>query len=363
MYELTRSIRMLFPRSVAAASAVVALLVGPYAGRAMAVHQDGTGFDACVAQSTGFMRAWLGSPFRTTNIYLNSPQVAPDCRSQHELSAQWVRTVRTNGWSLLPIYVGLQAPCRDDRSNGAFTASDARQAGRAAASNAVEQMRSLGLGPHNPVYLDVEPYDTSRARCADAVVNFVDAWTQSMHGHGYLAGVYAHATRGIEPIARSANPRPDDVWWALFNGKPSTAYPTLHGHWQGHRIHQYAAETTSNTSTYNDEGPLQIGRDSVHADVVGRLAPGSVSSYQASTPYDETAQAFLPLKERASPNTSAPVTATYAYGDLLSISCQTTGQEIYGDSVWDRLSDGGYVFDLYTTTTGGLGYTASIPGC
>lgn len=309
------------------------------------------------------MRSWLGSPYRITNIYLHSAQTAADCRAQPELTPQWVRTVRTNGWALLPIYVGRQAPCRDDRTQKGFTAAGARSSGRSAASSAVDQMHALGLGKHNPVYVDVEPYDVTNRHCSAAVVAYVEAWTSTMHRHGYIAGVYAHANRGIEPIALDAKPRPDDVWWALYNGRPSTAYPTLHGHWSGHRIHQYDAETAAQSSTYNDQGPLQIDKDSVHADVVGALSPTSGGTYRASTPYDTQTHAFLPLKERASPTTSAAVTGNYAYGDALAITCQTTGDRIFGDNVWDQLSDGGYVFDLYTTTTGGIGFTAGMPRC
>ena len=341
----------------------VVLLLPLGAGPAHAARYDGKGFDSCVAQSTGFMRSWLASPYRAAGIYLKSSQLAPDCRAQPELTRQWVRTVRSNGWALLPLYIGRQAPCRDDRSKKGFTSSGARSSGRSAAGTAVDRMRSLGLGKHNPIYLDLEPYDTARARCAAAVVDFVEAWTRALHRRGYIAGVYAHATRGIEPIARSASPRPDDVWWALFNGDPSTSYPTLHGHWKGHRIHQYAAQSTANGSTYNDQGPLQIDKNTVHADVVPRLSPSSVSTYRASTPYDPSSGSFLPLKERASPTTNSSVTGTYTYGEALTITCQTTGEEIYGDDVWDKLSNGGYVFDLYTTTTGGLGFTNAIPRC
>ena len=349
-------------RRAATVLTALAVLATAHVTPAGAARYDGKGFDTCAAQSTGFMRSWLGSPFRVTNIYLASPQIAPDCRRQPELTPQWVRTVRSNGWALLPLYVGRQAPCRDDRTQRGFTASDARTAGRAAAAGAVDRMRALRLGKHNPIYLDVEPYETTKTGCAAAVVDFVEAWTRTLHNHGYIAGIYAHANRGIEPIARNASPRPDDVWWALFNGDPSTSYPTLHGHWKGHRIHQYDAETTANASTYNDQGPLQIDRDTVHADVVRPLQP-SAGTYRASTPYDRPSHSFLALKERQSPSTSAAVTRSYSYGDALDITCQTNGEQIYGDSVWDRLSDGGYVFDLYTTTTGGLGYTSTLARC
>jgi hypothetical protein len=343
--------------------ATAALVATTGAGAATAAHQTGSGFDACVAQSTGFMRSWLGSPFRSTNIYLPSSQLASDCRSQPELTPQWVHTVRSNGWALLPLYVGLQAPCRDDRSKRGFTTANARSKGRAAAVTAVDELRALHIGKHNPVYADLEPYDTASSRCGAAVVSYVEAWTRALHHRSYVAGVYAHATRGVEPIARYANPRPDDVWWALFNGDRGTSYPTLHGHWKGHRIHQYVAESTSNASTYNRQGPLQIDKNTVRADVVGSVAPTAGATYRASTPYDPAAHAFLPLKERQSPTTTAPITGTFGYGDALDITCQTTGESLYGDSVWDKLGNGGYVFDLYTTTTGGLGFTSSLPRC
>jgi hypothetical protein len=343
--------------------AAAALLATTGAGPATAAHRTGSGFDACVAQSTGFMRSWLGSPFRTTNIYLPSSQLAPDCRSQPELNPQWVHTVRSNGWALLPIYVGLQAPCRDNRSKKGFTAATARSKGRAAAIAAIDELRALHIGAHNPVYVDLEPYDTTNSRCSSAVVDYVEAWTLALHHRDYISGVYAHATRGIEPIALHANPRPNDVWWALFNGNQGTSYPTLHGRWKDHRIHQYASESTATASTYNGQGPLQIDKNTVRADVVGALGPATGATYRASTPYDPSSQAFLPLKERQAPSTAAPVTGTFAYGDALDITCQTTGELLYGDSVWDQLSDGGYVFDLYTTTTGGLGFTPSIPSC
>ena len=342
------------------------VLVAAMTGTAFAAQSpakyDGKGFDTCVAPSTGFMRSWLGSPYRAVNIYLG-PQLAGDCRGQPELTAQWVRTVRSNGWRLLPLYVGRQAPCRDDHSQKGFTAPNAASTGRAAAVSAVQRMTSLRLGKHNPVYLDVEPYDTTRGSCSAAVVRYVEAWTRKLHSRGYVAGVYAHATRGIEPIARQANPRPDDVWWALFNGDTGTSYPTLHGHWRGHRIHQYAAQRAGQGTTYNNQGPVQIDKNTIHADVVGSLSASSVGSYRASTPYDTQSQTFLTLKARQSPSTSSAVVNSYAYGDSLAIACQTTGEEIYGDDVWDQLTDGSYVFDLYTTTTGGLGFTRSISRC
>ncbi|MBV9292223.1 MAG: DUF1906 domain-containing protein, partial [Frankiales bacterium] len=291
---------------------------------------------------------------------LGGRRLIPDCQAQAELNAQWVKTVRTNGWALLPLWVGLQAPCRSNTTKKAFTSANARRLGQVAAKSAVAVMRSLGLGPHKPIYLDLEPYDTSKARCDAAVVDFVEAWTNALHRRHYVAGVYAHATQGVEPIALNARPLPDDIWWALWNGRKSTYYPTLHGKWLNHRIHQYAAQGGSQMTSHHGQA-MQIDRNSIDADVVGayvaRTPAGPPFAYRASPP------AGLQLQERTSPDTNnVPVTADN-YGARLRIQCQTTGQNIYGDKVWDLLADGNYVADLYTTTTGRLGFTPGIPQC
>jgi hypothetical protein len=43
--------------------------------------------------------------------------------------------------------------------------------------------------------------------------------------------------------------------------------------------------------------------------------------------------------------------------------CQTAGEVVNGDPVWDHLTDGSYVTDLYTTTTGRNTFSGAIPRC
>jgi hypothetical protein len=218
-------------------------------------------------------------------------------------------------------------------------------------------MHALGLGKHKPVYVDVEPYDVNNRRCVGAVLDYVEAWTRAMHRHDYVAGIYAHANFGVEPIALHAQPLPDDVWWALFDGDPRASYPTLHGRWKHHRIHQYGTFT----ETHHKQS-FEIDRDTVHADVVGaRPAPvqhGPGFNYKASPPMDTSG-----LNERDTPRTDGPLTHVYTYGDPIVIACQRLGDSVFGDRVWDKLDNGNFVSDLYTTTPGGIGFTESIPRC
>lgn len=206
-----------------------------------ATYTTGGGFDACSAPSVQQMQAWLASPYRSVGVYVGGVNRA--C-SQPNLTATWVTQVTGMGWSLIPTYVGLQAPCTT--FNNRMSASSAASQGAQAANDAVNVMTALGLGPGNPVYDDMESYNTSNSSCVAAVEAFQDAWTQRLHALGYVSGFYSSAASGItNMVQKSSDPTyhlPDDIWFAHWNGS-NTVYDdsyipnTL---WANHqRIHQY----------------------------------------------------------------------------------------------------------------------------
>src|SRR5258707_5691833 len=67
----------------------------------------GLGFDACTAPSRRSMSAWASSPYRAIGVYIGG--LNRGC-SQPNLTASWVEEQTAAGWSLIPTYVGLQAP-------------------------------------------------------------------------------------------------------------------------------------------------------------------------------------------------------------------------------------------------------------
>jgi hypothetical protein len=52
------------------------------------------------------------------------------------------------------------------------------------------------------------------------------------------------------------------------------------------------------------------------------------------------------LRIRQAPNTSAPIVGRYPRGTRITIECQTTGEEIDGNNLWDR-TDQGFVSDRF----------------
>jgi hypothetical protein len=186
------------------------------------------GFDTCTAPSLQAMRVWRAR-FAATAIYIGGEEAACDYGN---LTPQWIKAVKAMGWSLLPTYVGLQAPC--DSFSGKISRKPAQAAaqGRTDAEWAVEDAQNFGLGRGTPIYDDMEAYNANRPRCVNAVLTFLDAWTRQLNAEGYVSGVYSSADSGIIDLDTSSmvngHPlaEPQSLWFALWdnasdlNGSP-----------------------------------------------------------------------------------------------------------------------------------------------
>jgi uncharacterized protein YraI len=64
---------------------------------------------------------------------------------------------------------------------------------------------------------------------------------------------------------------------------------------------------------------------------------------------------------RSGPGTSYAVKKSYAKGTDVTITCQTAGTTVSGNSIWDKTSDGCYVADYYVKT-GSSGYVTKKCG-
>ncbi|KAJ2127830.1 hypothetical protein GGF48_003116, partial [Coemansia sp. RSA 921] len=58
---------------------------------------------------------------------------------------------------------------------------------------------------------------------------------------------------------------------------------------------------------------------------------------------------------RSTPNTSGKVVKTYTTKDNISLNCQTSGENIKGNALWGKATDGCYIADYYLKT-GSAGY-------
>lgn len=172
------------------------------------------GFDSAVLPDLAKLQAWWqASPYYDIGIYAPG---SPNGPSDPALSAAWVTAASKQGWGIVPIWPGLQAPCGCDNppsgphahdtypqchQRGAgqtfsFKLTQAEQQGEAQALAAYNSVKALGLDG-SIVYADIEPYDASASdgrnlSCGAATEAYVSGWVKGMHQDGGAgsAGVY-----------------------------------------------------------------------------------------------------------------------------------------------------------------------------
>lgn len=241
----------------------------------------GFGFDQCNTPSQKAMDAWLKhSPFLAAGIYISGASRA--CKKQPNLTPAWVSTQLRNGWRLLPIDVGPQAPCNPrfprygkDRVIANTKAKDgsfdkARQQGAAEARRAVTAAQRLGIVAGSTLWYDLEAFDQHNNRCRNASLSFLSGWTRGLHSLHYISGVYSSAGSGIWALDRvrvKAPKRyvlPDRIWLARWDGVANTSstYIRADGWLPGNRMKQYVGghnETWGHVTINIDRDFLDLG--------------------------------------------------------------------------------------------------------
>ena len=202
---------------------------------------SGRGFDTCAAPSADVMATWKqASPYSAVGVYVGGVNRA--C-SQPNLSAAWVSTVYAQGWSIIPTYVGLQAPCGNIKNR--IDPANAAAQGTQAADDAVAQASAVGFAANDPIYFDMEAFPTSDQSCVDAVRAFLQAWTVELHARGWTSGVYGSSASTIAVLAQqwgTAYAEPDDIWYANWDNRAQTTGDPYFSDatWPSHqRLHQY----------------------------------------------------------------------------------------------------------------------------
>jgi hypothetical protein len=327
--------------------AVVAVLVLALVASSMSARRaqaatiyTGSGFDTCAAPSTSTMSAWLSSSYRSLGIYIGGADRA--C-GDGNLSASWVTTVEGQGWNLVPLYVGLQAPCVSQAGLSLIDPSQAATQGALSADDAATRARFFGLVNGSPIYFDMEGYGSDSA-CVATVQAFLNSWVAELHVQGFVAGVYGSSSSTIHDQAVTPYPnRPDDIWFANWNGKTNlfgdSAFPdTL---WSGsQRLHQYQA----NVAETHGGVTITIDRDYDGGAVVGPgqgCASGLVAGGSPpATPAPAGWSAWNPVAPAPPVGiASAPAVASWSRGRL---DLFVTGRDA---ALWHRWSgDGGTGF-------------------
>ena len=300
--------------------AVVAVLLAVTPAGSAAQRQaragvfTGYGFDACTAPSTNALQAWSASPYRAVGIYLGGVNRA--C-ADGNLSSSWIATTLGMGWNLLPLYVGLQAPCvsQSKLQHISSNLSTAGSQGRAAADDAASLAAGkFALPDSSPIYFDMEGYPANNSSCTKVVQAFVTGWVSELRAQGFVPGVYGSAASTIRDVSTLGTSLPDAIWIANWNGVEGVfGDPYVSDSlWTNHqRVHQYKG---GHNETW---GGVTINIDSDYVDgaVVSPVAPpppappppaGSVGSGDGKATATWTSGAFPSTAVVTLTPTSAP---------------------------------------------------------
>ena len=135
----------------------------------------GLGFDACTAPSSRTMAAWAASPYRAIGVYIGGLNRA--CSQPNLTSSLGLRTGR-RGLAPDP---HLRRPAVADQRLHQLRQAQPQlgdRAGAEAASDAVADAQSIGMGPGSPIYYDMETYTRTSSATA-ATLTFLAAWTDA----------------------------------------------------------------------------------------------------------------------------------------------------------------------------------------
>lgn len=311
---------------------------------------NGYAFDTCAAPPLSTVQAWAPSRYRAVGVYIGG--VNRTC-AQPNLTTAWVYEVNRIGWRVLPIYMGLQAPCSDRVSSVKISTSSAVSQGTAAATDAVAKAKALGMFPGTAIYADMENYDRTVTSCRTAVLQYLSGWTQELHRRGFLAGVYANLGSGAADLAvaysSTSYARPDALWIARWDGDPA--------------LTDWAGITNTRWSVRQRAKQFQGDHNETWGGVTLNIDSDRVDAPVASVAQRYPVTSSSALNGRTGPSSSYPVAKTYPSGSLVSVLCQTPGQKVGTSTLWDRLSDGNYVSDYYIGTPSQTTWSPPLPRC
>jgi hypothetical protein len=174
------------------------------------------GFDICDPMTTSQLQTWAtSSPYKVVGVYFGGSEFS--CQSTlSNVTTSWTSTVLGQGWEIIPIWVGPQAP------GGKFTylmstnPATAYQGGVAEADLAIAALNARGISQGSPIIYDIEAYTYSNATYVAATQSFLQGWTTELHAKGYISGVYSSHPEFKSWYSTLVNPAPDDIWFAYF---------------------------------------------------------------------------------------------------------------------------------------------------
>jgi len=176
------------------------------------------GFDACSLPTVSQMQTWYtSSPYRVLGAYIGGVNFA--CSSGlSAFTPAYTASVLGQGWEIIPIWVGPQAPGSGCTSCSDFstTPATATAQGVTEADSAVAAMQNLGMLQGSTIIYDMEAYSDTVTADVAATQAFIQGWDSELHAKGYLAAVYSGHGEFDSWTPNLVTPAIDIIWFTYF---------------------------------------------------------------------------------------------------------------------------------------------------
>jgi hypothetical protein len=197
-------------------------------------------------QSISYMQSWWNSsPYWDVGVYLHC---SPGCdrNDDSRLDLTWMNAVQSQGWGVIPIWLGLQAQHGCTIKKDFIYTIDPATAfaqGVQQADKAIVQAQSLGLAG-TILYNDLENYSPGPT-CSPPVIAYLSGWVTELHAQGFKAAAYGNRDpAGID--FSQVSPSLDDVWVAKADHRVTIwglGFTDSDVWTSDQRIHQYNTDT------------------------------------------------------------------------------------------------------------------------
>lgn len=220
------------------AQAASASLPGP-------VVQIGEGFDSSTLPTTAEMATWWNdTPYSSFGFYLGGEN-AGGTNPGHN----WLASVMTDGFGVMPIWVGPQSACATQAGLAAFsnTPATAQAQGEAQANAAVAAAKADGFADFY-IYYDLEGFDTGNSACVTAAQLFVNGFEYEIHTVDHEHGGVYGSSCSSDLAAYTAHSNVPEAIWAADYGTSDYATSPLdciaNNQWDhNQRLHQWSGDT------------------------------------------------------------------------------------------------------------------------
>jgi hypothetical protein len=195
---------------------------------------------------------WNASPYTFFGLYLGGIHFPSFCS---KADAAWVSSAHAQGWSFIPTWVGLQAPCSGYKHVMSSDPVTSYQEGRHEAEAASVAAAAVGLTKYGlggtVIYYDMETFSGASLECRQAAAAFMNGWTERLGELGNLAGGYGARNSYVADWA-SIEHTPGNIWAASWYADGYDPYASVNGItwlvglWTNHqRIRQYAGDVSN----------------------------------------------------------------------------------------------------------------------